>query len=390
MGFQNVVKDYQAPAVAGDFASLNPFASVLAGPGALVAPASGLIVGNFAWVGPDGQVSQSYVSGYQIAFFGRNGQALIYDFLADSTMVVPEGFMVTLFDEGDFWAEFPAGAAPGDYVFADPNDGTPIAATTDSAPTLGTATASAGFTGDATLVSTSTTLTVTTATNGILSPGDTVTGTDIPANTTIVAQLTGAAGGLGTYQMSAAASATVSSPEAIVGKSAKMLVTAVADGSLNFGDVFSGTDVSAGSVITGQAAPFAGVASIITGSLSTLVVTAVTPNTDLLRLGVALPAIPGLGIVAGTTISAQVSGTPGGVGSYTLSAAGTAGAGVAVTTDDSAGQTGLYSISPGVQEFGASAAPETITVAGTAQDTGFRVRGLSVSGDSILAKISTR
>jgi len=57
MPFQTVINDQQAPAVAGDFASTNPFANVLAGPGALVAPAGGLIVGNFAWVGPQGQVS---------------------------------------------------------------------------------------------------------------------------------------------------------------------------------------------------------------------------------------------------------------------------------------------------------------------------------------------
>ena len=63
------------------------------------------------------------------------------------------------------------------------------------------------------------------------------------------------------------------------------------------------------------------------------------------------------------------------MGTYTLSAAGTVGAGVPVTTDDSAGGTGLYNITPGSQIFGAGSASTTITVAGTAQATGFRVRG---------------
>src|SRR5579862_2062864 len=102
MPFQTVINDQQAPAVAGDFASCNPFANVLAGPGALVAPAGGLIVGNFAWVGPQGQVSQSFVAGWQLGFLGRNEQALITEFLGEATMVVPQGFMVTLFNEGDF------------------------------------------------------------------------------------------------------------------------------------------------------------------------------------------------------------------------------------------------------------------------------------------------
>lgn len=376
MPFQTQINDYQAIGVPGDFASTNPFASVLAGNSALVAPAGGLVVGNFFWVGPTGQTSQSFVSGWQIAFLGRNMQALITEFLQEATMVVPEGFMVTGFNGGDFLANFPAGAAVGDYVFADPNDGTPVANTSNSAPTLGTATASAGFSGTATLNGT-TTLNVTAVTHGVVSPGDVVadstTPGNIPSGTTIVAQLTGIAGGVGTYQMSAIGVAAVG--DTVVTTSAGMLVTAVSAGSLNQGDIFTGTAVAAGTSIVGQANPFKGVASIITGSLSTLVVTSVQPGTDLLRKGVALPAIPGLGIAAGTTISTQVSGTPGGVGSYTLSAPGTVGAGVPVTTNDSLGGTGFYAISPTPQTFGASAAPETITVAGTAQATGFRVRG---------------
>jgi hypothetical protein len=374
MPFQTTINDYQAIGVPGDFASLNPYSSVLAGNNALVAPAGGLIVGNFFWVGPTGQTSQSFVSGWQIAFLGRNMQALITQFLEEATMVVPEGFMVTGFNGGDFLANFPAGAAASDYVFADPNDGTPVANTTNTAPTLGTATASAGFSGTGTVTNGSAVLTINTVTHGIVSPGDVVAGTDIPTGTTILNQLTGPAGGAGTYTMSADATAGAG-PEAVTTESSVMLVTAVASGSLNFGDIFSGTDVVAGSSVGTQVTPFKGVGSIITGSLSTLVITSVQAGTDLLRPGVALPAIPGLGIASGTTITTQVSGTPGGVGSYTLSAAGTVGAGVPVTTEDSPGGTGLYNITPGLQIFGAASAPTTITVAGTAQATGFRVRG---------------
>lgn len=375
-GFQSKVNNYQAPAVKGDFASMNPFSSVLAGPGALVAPAGGLIVGNFFWVGPEGQTSQSYVSGYQIAFLGNNLQALITQFLGESTLVVPEGFMVTGFNGGDFWTDFPAGAAPGDYVFADPNDGQAVANTSNSAPTLGTVTATAGFTSASVSVDgTTAVLTVNSVTHGIISPGDEITsGTGIPANTTILNQLTGTPGGVGTYTMSADSTSS-ESDEAIVIKSSFLYVTAVADGSLNTDDVISGTGVASGTQVLSQKTPFSGVASILSGELSQLVVTSVTPGTDLLRVGVALPAIPALGIVGGTTISAQVSGTPGGVGTYTLSAAGTVGAGVPVTTEDSIGGTGLYTISNGPQAIGTNSAPTTVTVAGTAIATGFRVRG---------------
>jgi len=73
------------------------------------------------------------------------------------------------------------------------------------------------FTGQGTLVGGTETLTVTTVTTGSLSPGTVITGTDIPAGTTIVRQLTGTPGGVGTYQMSENATATVGAPEAIVG-----------------------------------------------------------------------------------------------------------------------------------------------------------------------------
>lgn len=73
------------------------------------------------------------------------------------------------------------------------------------------------FSGTATLASGSTTLTVASVVSGSLTFGTTVTGTDIPSGTYIVQQLTGTAGGIGTYQMSAAATATVSTAESITG-----------------------------------------------------------------------------------------------------------------------------------------------------------------------------
>lgn len=362
--FQQVINDYQAPGVEGDFASTNPFSSVLAGPGALVAPKGGLRVGYFFWVGPNGQTSQSFVAGYQVAFLGRNEQALITEFLGEYTMLVPEGFMITGYNVGDFWARFAAGATPGQNVYADPTDGAPLSGA--SAPALATVTGSFGGTGTGTLVNASTTLTMATVTGGVVSVNDVVTGTSIPVGTTIVAQLTGPAGGAGTYQMSAAATATVGSAEAITTASNLMLVTAVASGALTVGDLLSGTNVAAGTTVRAQVTPFRGVASIAT--TTALTVTSVQPGTDLLRPGASVVMA---GVTAGTTISTQVSGTPGGVGVYTLSAAATAtAAGEEITTADSPGATGLY-----VTNVAQHIASETITVPGTAQVTPFKVRG---------------
>lgn len=71
------------------------------------------------------------------------------------------------------------------------------------------------FVGLGTLVGGTDVLTITHVTSGAVTAGSAVSGTDIPAGATIVQQLTGAVGGIGTYQMSANATSTVGSPEAI-------------------------------------------------------------------------------------------------------------------------------------------------------------------------------
>lgn len=202
MPFQSKVNQQAAYGVAGDFASTNPFASVLAGAGEFVAPATGLIVGNFAWFGPAGQVSQSYVSGYQIGFVGRNEQALITQFLGETSTVIPSGFPVVAFDGGDFWAKFEGGATPGQTVYADKTNGAPIAAAAGSTPAAASATGLVGTTANVAGSITNGVLTVTTAAvSGSIMPGDTFTATGVPAGTTIVAQLTGTTGGIGTYSL---------------------------------------------------------------------------------------------------------------------------------------------------------------------------------------------
>lgn len=73
------------------------------------------------------------------------------------------------------------------------------------------------FAGLGTLVNGSETLTITTVSSGALAAGAMVTGTSIASGTSIIQQLTGSAGGVGTYQMSKQALATVAAPEAIAG-----------------------------------------------------------------------------------------------------------------------------------------------------------------------------
>jgi hypothetical protein len=242
MSFQKVVNLVQAPGVLGDFASTNPFSSVTSAPGGLVAPEGGLTVGNFFWVGPAGQTSQSYVSGWQIAFLGRNEQALITEFLGEYTLTVPEGFMVTGFNGGDFWAYFADGATALATVYADETTGAPQMQATNSF------TGEVGFTGDASFATD--VMTVTTRTSGIILPGDVVTSSGVTAGTTIVAQLTGLPGAVGSTYSLSTSPGTIAA-QAATTASTVLNITAVADGGLSVGDTISGTNVTAGTQIAG-------------------------------------------------------------------------------------------------------------------------------------------
>lgn len=195
-GFQSVVNTDPAYAIEGDFASANPRASLLAGIGALTAAAVGVVVGKFARAkNSDGTVTNGDPGApSRIGFVHRDQPAIITAWLGGATMLVPSGQPVTLFDAGDFWCRFTAGATIGQKVYASYADGSAIAGAAGAPPQ--------GAEVTATTVNASPTLTVTAVVSGALAVGDVIAGTNIPAGTTIQAFGTGT-GGVGTYTMSA-------------------------------------------------------------------------------------------------------------------------------------------------------------------------------------------
>lgn len=122
MPFQNQVNQQWAPAVEGDFASANPRATVLAGPGGLVVGAAGATVGRFGWADANGNVTNSG-TGAPTGFIHREQQALITTFLAEASMVMPQGLPITLYKAGDFWVKTGTTATVGQKVFASTTDG---------------------------------------------------------------------------------------------------------------------------------------------------------------------------------------------------------------------------------------------------------------------------
>lgn len=125
MGFQTQVNAQQAPAVAGDFASSNPRAAVVAPEGGFVAGAAGVTVGRFAWVQSDGKTVLNTGTGKPDGFVHREQQAFITAYLGEASNVVPVGQPVTLMRTGDYFATATGNSAvKGEKAFAKLADGT--------------------------------------------------------------------------------------------------------------------------------------------------------------------------------------------------------------------------------------------------------------------------
>ena len=125
-GFQSQVYTYPAPAVVGARASMNPTATIAAGPLGLCAGALGLTVGKFAWVSyatAGGPGVANNFSPTQPAlpagFVNNEQQALVTTWLGVNGLVVPPGYQCTLFGRGDFWAKaIYTDVAVGNKVYA--------------------------------------------------------------------------------------------------------------------------------------------------------------------------------------------------------------------------------------------------------------------------------
>lgn len=223
--FQTAVTTQPAPAVAGDFASANPRFTVDAGQGALVAGAAGVTVGRFAWIAPPhdndnaASIVNNFGAGPVAGFVHREQQALITLYLADASMVVPQGFAMTLFNGGDFWCKND-GSSPctvGMKAYADLATGKVSFAAT-GAPTTG-ATSTGSTIAPATFSVTGSVagdlLTVTAVGSGTVVNGGTISGTGITTGTMIANQVTPllageATGGIGRYLLTNGGMTTVS------------------------------------------------------------------------------------------------------------------------------------------------------------------------------------
>jgi hypothetical protein len=120
MTFQTQVNIQPAPAAPGDFASANPRATSLAGPNQLVAGVGGCTIGMFGWLDSTGTLVTNAGTTVPNGFVHNDHSAFITQYLGQSSMLIPEGFPVTMFIGGDFWVvnTGAAAATPGMKAFA--------------------------------------------------------------------------------------------------------------------------------------------------------------------------------------------------------------------------------------------------------------------------------
>lgn len=210
MPFQSTVNTRPAPAMSGDFASDGPRFFYPAGPGGLVANLAGVNVGRFAWAVPslnldfDGgpTLVNSFGTGPVTGFVHRNQQALITAYLAESGVLIPQGFQLVLLTGGDLWIknEGLTEASPGQVCYADFATGAPSFGALKQGTAGGSASAIVAASAQTFIGSiTNNVLTVATATTPV-TIGAVLTGTGVALGTQIVSQLPGGTPlGAGTY-----------------------------------------------------------------------------------------------------------------------------------------------------------------------------------------------
>ena len=288
MPFQTQVNTSLAHAVEGDFADHNPRATVLAGPGGLIAGPSGVTIGRFAWLSSstiDGDnapaIANNYGSGAVAGFVGRDYSGLITTYLAEYGMKIQPGYQTTLFSEGSFFVVNAGStqASKGQKAYADLATGAVTFAATGSASTAsGSASTIAAGTASVTGSIADNVLTVTAVSSGTLYVGAVISGTGVATGTQIVSQTSGTTGGIGSYIVSIpnqdVASTTISATYGL------LTIGGTVSGTIAVGGLVTGTGVSAGTYITALGTGTGGAGTYIVNLTQTVSSTAISATTN--------------------------------------------------------------------------------------------------------------
>lgn len=298
-GMQTTVQLNPAFAVAGDHVGIGLRQGVLAIGAAFVAGPLGVTVGRFGWVDRgDYQRIRNTGVGAPIGFIARELDGLITTFLAGTSMTIPPGLPVHIYSQGSFWAVNSGTtiAKPGDRAYANYTSGLVSFGAPNSPPQAASVTASiAASTGSFTGSITDGIMTITAVSSGVLVAGGTLSGTNVATGTQVVEQLTGTAGGVGTYRVvpseQVVASTTISETYGT------MTVTAVGSGTLAIGQVLAGSGVTTGTAITALGTGAGGTGTYIVSPTQTASSTTITATAAAETVFVAASFAPVGGLV---------------------------------------------------------------------------------------------
>jgi hypothetical protein len=290
--FQTHTNQLQAPGVAGDFASANPRFSALSSQyynqAGFQAGPNGLTIGLFAWLDKATySIASNSGSGAPNAFVGRQGMsALITTYLTAYGMTIPAGFGVgNLYDSGDFWAVNSGSteAVPGMKAYANNSTGAITFAATGAPTTAGSGDASSIAAGTASVTGSIANNILTVTAGSGLKIGGILSGTGVATGTQLINQLTGTAGGAGTYTVSpreqTVASTTISETFGT------LTVGGTVTGTFAVGQTINGTGgggVTAGTVITALGTGTGGAGTYILDKTQTVTSSTInsTSNTE--------------------------------------------------------------------------------------------------------------
>lgn len=278
MPFQSQVNTQPAIGVPGDFCDLNPRYMVDAGPGGLVAGPAGVVVAGFAWAVPAtdangaNAVVNSFGTGPVTGFVHREQQALFTAYLQETSMIIPQGFPLALCSGAGLFVKNSGAtqALPGMKAYANlangslinfATTGSPIGGGSGSASTIAAETAAfvGGIAGDI--------LTVSSVTSGTIVPGGALTGG--ATGTSIVAQIGGTTGGIGTYYLSIPEQTVVAGTSFTLAYGLLTVGGTVVNG-FGVGNVLSGAGVTAGTVITAPGTGLGGAGTYIVSPSQTV------------------------------------------------------------------------------------------------------------------------
>ena len=265
-GFQQIVATIPALFRAGDKWGANPRASLLAAPGAWTSPVGGITVGTFNWYNQTtGLVTDGYTAGAQIGFQANQMNAVITNFLGFSSYIVPVGYQIEAFSQGDFVGLFVNGASPGQTVFAEPILGYPVAATAAGTAWVGTGYVVAGaaaWTGTGYIVGN--TLNVVSTISGTIAQYQSITLTSpnlgsnaIQINLNPGAYLTAGAGSVWTVSGAVQTVGSAAYPVNLTGTGASQFTaSSTTSGALAAGSILSGAGLLPGTSIIAGAGPY--------------------------------------------------------------------------------------------------------------------------------------